>query len=486
MISAQGMNQATTPISLADALRAARETRALEIGSGILHEVPRVFRDQFGTSEALIVADENTMRVAGDEVWAELRKAGVPTRDAVVFGAQGWIRKGRGAGTGGKLKPGRQDGPAGRRLYAEHSFVVELEAALKHHKAVPIAVGSGTLNDVTKLAAHRTGRPYLCVATAASMDGYTAFGASITHEGSKQTFNCPAPTAVVADLEVIATAPTVMSGWGYADLLAKVTAGADWIVADALGVEPIEPLAWSIVQGRLREAVSDPAGVRAGSPTALNGLVEGLMLGGFAMQATKSSRPASGAEHQFSHLWDMQHHTHEGSAPSHGLKVGIGTLAVTALYEKLLEQPIEELDVERSVHGWSDLLAGLQRAYDLFDENDLRIVAMREFAAKQITPEELAAQMFRLRKVWPEMRERLRAQLIPFKKLREMLRIAGAAIEPEDIGISRVRLRASFWQAFYIRRRFTVLDLAARTGLLDTMLNDIFGPGGIWPAGPAM
>ena len=53
-----------------------------------------------------------------------------------------------------------------------------------------------------ELAAHRAGREsYLCVATAASMDGYTAFGASITHEGAKQTFSCPAPRAVVADLD---------------------------------------------------------------------------------------------------------------------------------------------------------------------------------------------------------------------------------------------------------------------------------------------
>ena len=60
---------------------------------------------------------------------------------------------------------------------------------------------------MTKLASHHCQRPYLCVATAASMDGYTAFGASITREGSKQTFDCPAPVAVLADLEAIEAAP---------------------------------------------------------------------------------------------------------------------------------------------------------------------------------------------------------------------------------------------------------------------------------------
>src|SRR5207245_10569972 len=134
--------------------------------------------------------------------------------------------------------------------------------------------------------------------TPASMDGYTAFGASITYQGSKQTFACPAPAAVLADLDVICAAPTQMKAWGYADLLAKVTAGADWLLADALGVEPIHPQAWRIAQGRLRELVAEPEGVRARRPEAIARLVEGLMLGGFAMQAARSSRPASGAEHQ--------------------------------------------------------------------------------------------------------------------------------------------------------------------------------------------
>jgi len=57
-------------------------------------------------------------------------------------------------------------------------------------------------------------------------------------------------------------------------------------------------------------------------------LVEGLMLGGFAMESARSSRVASGAEHMFSHTWDMQHHTHKGHAPSHGFKVGIGALGI--------------------------------------------------------------------------------------------------------------------------------------------------------------
>ncbi|HEY5911257.1 MAG TPA: iron-containing alcohol dehydrogenase, partial [Verrucomicrobiae bacterium] len=314
-----------------------------------------------------------------------------------------------------------------------------------------------------------------------SMDGYTAFGASITLEVSKQTFDCPAPAAVVADLEVIGAAPSGMAAWGYADLLAKVTAGADWILADALGVEPIHPLAWNIVHGRLREAVDNPAGVPGRDPVTLGRLVEGLMLGGFAMQAAQSSRPASGAEHQFSHLWDMQHHVYQGHAPSHGFKVGIGTLATTALYESLLGRPLAELDLDRCCAGWPEETAWTEWAREIFGAGVLGAVARREVTAKHIAAVQLRRQLERLCACWPELTGMLRRQLIPFTTLREMLRVAGAPTEPEQIGISRQRLRDSFRQAFFIRRRFTVLDLAVRTGLLDACLEDIFGPKGVWP-----
>ncbi len=443
------------PLPLAQALAAARETSRLETGAGFLSRVPAVFRETFGEARAVVVADRNTWRAAGERVQQALGEAGVPTEPPFIYDDDG--------------------------LYAEHDYVVRLEEALAAHDAIPIAVGSGTLNDLTKLAAHRRGRRYLVVATAASMDGYTAYGSSITYQGSKQTFDCPAPLAVVADLDVIGAAPAAMNAWGYADLLAKVTAGADWILADALGVEPLDLQSWNMVQGGLGAALGDPEGVRRGDAGALEKLVEGLMLGGFAMQATRSSRPASGAEHQFSHLWDMQHHTHEGHAPSHGLKVGLATLAVTAFYEVMLAMPLEQLDVARCVAAWPDAATWQHQADTHFTIPDLREVALRETAAKADDAAVVQRQLETLQAVWPALQERLRLQLIPFTEVKARLRAAGAAVEPEAIGISRERLRASFLSAFFVRRRFTVLDLAVRAQVLDTGLAAVFGPTGPWP-----
>jgi glycerol-1-phosphate dehydrogenase [NAD(P)+] len=294
----------------------------------------------------------------------------------------------------------------------------------------------------------------MCVATAASMDGYTAYGASITKDGSKQTFDCPAPQVVVADLDVIEAAPQEMTASGYADLLAKVTAGADWVLADALGVEPIDRLAWDTVQGGLRDALSHPIDIEK--------LTEGLLMGGFAMQAAQSSRPASGAEHQFSHLWDMQHAT---DAP-HGFKVGVATLAVTRLYEWLLEQPLENLNIKSAVTRWPAAWDAVERNIRMrFPDEQLQVTAIRESKAKYIRAAELEAQLTRLREVWPELKERLRAQLLPAATIETMLRDAGAPTMSEQIGISPQRLQESFKLATRIRRRFTVLDLVERAGL---------------------
>ena len=300
-----------------------------------------MFRKLFPDKRALVVADANTWRVAGDDVHKILAGAGVAQDEPYVF--------------------------TDPKLYAEWAYVGELDTVLAETDAVPVAVGSGVINDLTKLCSSHNGRRYMVVGTAASMDGYTAYGASITKDGNKQTFDCPAPLGMVLDPNIAAAAPAKLSASGYADLIAKIPAGADWMLADAVGSELMDDFAFSVVQDGLKEALCDPAGVHAGNVVKVEQLAEGLLLSCFAMQATQSSRPASGAEHQFSHLWDMEHLKYNGASVSHGFKVGIGTLASTAFLEMLLEAPVGELDVEKCVaawKSWEETEADIRRIFD--------------------------------------------------------------------------------------------------------------------------
>jgi glycerol-1-phosphate dehydrogenase [NAD(P)+] len=198
------------------------------------------------------------------------------------------------------------------------------------------------------------------------------------------------------------------------------------------------------------------------------------MLGGFSMQWAQNSRCASGAEHQFSHLWDMEHHTHNGETPSHGFKVGIATLYISALYEQLLHHPIEHLDIEACCKQWPEWKQQEMHARVMFADSDFLDTVLTEMRAKYIPKAALAQQLATLKARWPDIRERLTRQLLPSKEVKHRLQLVGAPVEPEAIGISRDRLRNSFLRAYYLRRRFTLLDLAVRTGCLDLWLEQLF------------
>lgn len=436
------------------ALKSANDTKALILGFDILDKVGQLFKEQFPGKEAVIVADLTTYEIAGKTVAENLKKAGIAQQPPFIYTAED--------------------------LYAEYSYVDLLVNSLKNHEAIPIAVGSGTINDLTKLSSHLTQRPYMCVATAASMDGYTAFGASITADGAKQTFNCPAPQACLADIAIISKAPKDMTASGYADLFAKITAGADWILSDILNVEKIDDKSWSIIQDGLHDSLADPQGVRNSDPQAISDLTEGLMLGGFAMQWSKSSRPASGAEHQFSHLWNMEHHLNNGEHISHGFQVAIGTLSIIALYEEILKTPIAELDIEACCKNWPTAEELAEESLEIFKNTDFPEIGAQETKAKYISKDELAEQLQKLKNNWDEIKAKISAQLIPFEEARRRLKLVGAPTEPEEIGVSREYLKQTFVRAQYIRRRFTVLDIAVRTNLQNKWLDKLFGKDGIW------
>ncbi|MDQ3507778.1 MAG: sn-glycerol-1-phosphate dehydrogenase [Actinomycetota bacterium] len=439
-----------------DALRGATDTEDVEISSGALSRVGEVFSKNFPGRAAVIVADENTFGVAGEGTRDSLEEAGVELREPYVF-------------------------PGTPTLYAKYSNIEKLVEALRGTDAVPVAVGSGTLNDIAKRAAHELGEPYMCVGTAASMDGYTAFGASIEKDGHKQTLTCPAPKVVVGDVDVLVGAPEDMTAAGYADLLGKITSGADWLVADALEVEEIDPDGWSLVQDGLREWVENPEGLAAGDPEAMDLLTEGLVMSGLSMQSYQSSRTASGAEHQFSHLWEGEGLGRDRNPPlSHGFKVGVGSIAVAALFERVLERDLSSLDVGAAVGKWPswDEVEAHVRSVHTIDE--LEEAAVKQSGAKYLNADELRERLELLKRVWPELSGKLREHSLSAGELRGMLVDAGCPVSPEEIGLGRDEFRATYRRALTIRSRYTVLDLSNEAGILDGCVDELFAPGGFW------
>lgn len=413
----------------------------VRMGRGVLAEAGALLRRHFGDRPACLIGDDKGFGAAGPAVEAALREAGIEARRHVV--------------------------PASPRPKPSVELSASFREQLAQDDATPVAVGSGVMNDVVKHAAFGLGRDYLCVATAASMDGYTSAGAPLSERGFKKTIPCRPARAVLADLDVVAAAPPEMTGWGFGDLSGKVPAGGDWIIADALGIEPIDQPVWDMVQGPLHGWLGDAGPVGRGEPDAVAGLFEGLALVGLAMERHGSSRPASGADHQIAHLWEMQDLRHRGERVSHGACVAVGGVAALRLYDWLLSLEDLRLDADAAVPTMAEKAAAIRGA---LGDGEVAARALEETAAKHAEPAALRDRLRRLASVWPDLRARLRDRLWTADRMSAALGSAGAPATPEEIGLTPADLRHAAQAALWLRSRYTLLDLLAETGLLNRAL----------------
>jgi glycerol-1-phosphate dehydrogenase [NAD(P)+] len=430
------------------ALKNATDTKACVIKDGATDFTADIFMEQFpGSKKAIIIADPRAWHAAGKKTAEVLKSRGIEVADYIVE-------------------------KSGKKFHADYRYVEEVRGAIENEKSkspdvVPFAVGSGVINDLTKLASGDLGVAYMVSATAASVDGYSSFGASITSpEGSKQTYACPAPRAIIADLDVIRNSPREMTAWGYGDLLSKIPAGADWILASELGASEWHDRAWHTVQDGLPEALGNPEAIRDGDSNALGKFVEGLMLGGFAMQDMQSSRPASGAEHLFSHILDMRHHTYKGDLVSHGAQVGVATYFMAKFYEKILSFDYTKLNVEECLKTWPTWQEEEKRCREVFKDTLFPELGVIQTKPKYHSKSELKDHLELAKRIWPELKEKLKNQLLPSEEIKRRLGVLSAAIYPEDIGTTNEDMAANTIVALRMRNRYNALDFTYRTGQL--------------------
>ncbi|MDR0388436.1 MAG: sn-glycerol-1-phosphate dehydrogenase, partial [Treponema sp.] len=432
-------------LSLEDCLKAAAETEDLLLAPAALDGIPRLLREHYDFTAACVIADENTDAAAGNRVRDILTAAGIPLAKALVF-------------------------PGSPRLHAEYRYIARITAHITalpgYAGVVPIAVGAGTVNDLVKRAASELNLPYLCVPTAASVDGYTSYGAALLSNGFKQTFPCAAPRTLAASTAVLREAPASLSSSGFGDLAGKIIAGTDWIIAGKAGVlgapgtEPVDPLAWDMTQTGLLDTLKQAEDAVRGDADAVGILFSALSVTGFAMQRLRSSRPVSGCEHLWSHIWEMEDLSMDGSPVTHGHKVALGTLAAAAFTEALFlraspplpspdwkppARPEREAEVRaafttQAIRGTGPAEAAVKTALEkLADEKRAKTLAEA------------------LRDNWKEIRENVREKLPPYGELRDLLARGGCPVLPGEIGLTRAKVIADARRAQMIRNRYTVL-----------------------------
>ncbi|MHA6644033.1 sn-glycerol-1-phosphate dehydrogenase [Mesorhizobium sp. A623] len=440
------------------AIERSKSIDRLIVGEGCIGEAGVVFRNQFGGSPALILADEITYAVAGIAVREALASTGMQPELHIMPSRP-------------QLSPDRRYGEAIATL------VKEMGSRSNGIRPVLVAVGSGVINDLARYAAYTAGTSFMSVPTAASMDGYTSAGAPLSDNGFKITIQCAPPRVILADLDIISAAPPAMSGWGFGDLSGKVPAGGDWLIADALGIEALDDTAWPLVQDNLRGWLSNPAGVQRGDKAAIAELFVGLAASGVAMELHGSSRPASGADHQIAHLWEMEGLSLGGQKVAHGACVAIGCLTMLALFDWLIQQDFSRIDplvVAARSPQWAAVETTIGEA---FDNPAIMRRSLDETRAKWVAPEDLAARLANFRTVWPSLRQRLSEHLIRGSEMRALLVAAGAPATTRQIGLTPKRHRATVLKARWIRKRYTLLDLLDEAGMLDRAVAQTFHAG---------
>ncbi len=321
-----------------------------------------------------------------------------------------------------------------------------------------IAVGSGTINDLAKYAGALDGKRYAVFATAPSMNGYTSLTASITVEGHKSTLPAQAPAGAFFDLTVLAAAPPRLIRAGLGDSICRTTAQWDWLLSHLLFDTPYRELPYDLL-------AEDEPGLLEAAPALLRGdleamrvLVRTLVLAGFGTAIVGSSAPASQAEHLVSHYLDM-------FAPAdrppvfHGEQVGVTTLAVARLQERLLERP-PHLAPDGGSAAEFAARYGAGLGASIWDE----------YAPKRLTQAKADAVNTRLERDWPAMRSRLEAVMLGSSRIEAALMAVGAPTTPEQLGLDRGIFEEALRRGREIRSRYTGLDLAAQAGRLEPLI----------------
>ena len=219
-------------------------------------------------------------------------------------------------------------------LHADQHAIEVVENNMEEDIDLILAVGTGTIHDISRYVAFQYKIPFISVPTAASVDGFVSTVAAMTWNGLKKTVPAAPPIAVYADSNIFAAAPRRLNASGVSDLFGKYICLADWKIAHMLTDEYICDEIIELEEKALRTVRSCLDDIAQGDRESCGKLMNALILSGLAMQMVGNSRPASCAEHHLSHLWEME--VINGPLDAlHGEKVSIGTLIVLREYNRI-------------------------------------------------------------------------------------------------------------------------------------------------------
>ncbi|MBQ9802731.1 MAG: iron-containing alcohol dehydrogenase [Clostridia bacterium] len=388
----------------------------VEIAHGVARECGRILAALDFPRTLLLVTDKNALGAA-PEVPSSLEAAGFCLKQLIYD----------------------------NMTYAKIEQVREVEALLSDVGGV-LALGTGSINDICRVASYNKGKQFAIFATAPSMDGFASDSAPIIENNFKNSWYVEQPSVILADTAVLAKAPAELKAAGFGDMMAKYIGILDWRISELLTGEYYCPAIADLTMKGVAKIVAQADRVQSDDEAAVADIMEGLIMSGVAMKLANSSRPASGAEHVVSHYWEC-YKLARGIWPEfHGKKVGVATVLINRIYHNIADR-VTEIDPIPDPTDWEEVRA----AFDASQHADLMKVNTPTITDK--------VDVQRLREKWPEIR-RMIAELLPDDRtMMRLMQAAGAVTDPADVHVDDALLEKGLKYHAYMRYRVLLTRL---------------------------
>lgn len=408
------------------------------IGSGAVNQVPE-FVKKYG-KKPFVVADLNTYAAAGEHVCTLLNEAAIPYGSFIFQDTA--------------LEPD------------EHA----VGAAFMHYDTscdVILGVGSGVINDICKILSNTTGNPYIIVGTAPSMDGYASATSSMSRDGVKVSLNSRCADVIIGDTDILKTAPDHMLRSGLGDMLAKFVSIAEWRIAHLITGEYYCEEVAQLIRTAVKKCVDNAEGLLRREDAAIEAVFEGLVIGGVAMAYAGVSRPASGVEHYFSHVWDMRGLEFGTKVDLHGIQCAMATVKAVKLYEKVMEITPDWEKANAYVQGFDleDWNTQLRKFLGSSAETMIQL-EKKEGKYRKDTHE---ARFRLIAENWEKILKILQEELPEYEELCKLVDAVGISRNLGDIGVSREAARITFRATKDIRDKYVLSRLAWDLGILEEL-----------------
>ena len=384
----------------------------------------------------MLVCDRNTYPLLGEQVQKKLLEGGWEVNCVILEGEE---------------------------VIADEEYLIQVLFQADAQARLYVAVGSGTITDITRFCSHRTGNPFVSLPTAPSVDGFASVIAPVVIRRFKDTAYAHGPAAIFGDIHTLCAAPPAMIAAGFGDMLGKYTALADWQIAHLLTGEAFHPEIAKRMGDALNTCVENIQGICGGTPLGITRLMDGLVESGVCMQLNGNSRPASGAEHHLAHYWEMMLLRQGRPAILHGAKVGVGTVLIAGRYEQLRALSQAEVDQrlqEAKLPEWEGDQAEIQRGYGAIaariadEQRRYRETALADFGSLKS----------KISQHWEEIRQIARG--VPSaQQMVALLAQVGAPSKVSDIGLLPEDEADALRYAHYSRSQFTSTRLGHILGL---------------------